>query len=106
MLNQSPPSFGNNTLQHNVNEVTPNDIDNINNEANINDTVDNIINGDIINDNAAVIIGNQNPFENISAIPVVPGPSGCQKRKQQAKILTSPEIIAKKETKDKRQLQN
>ncbi|CAH2010540.1 unnamed protein product [Acanthoscelides obtectus] len=48
----------------------------------------------------------QNPFEAISAVPCIPGTSGCQKRKQHAEVLTSPEVVAakreKKETKEKK----
>ncbi|CAH1962196.1 unnamed protein product [Acanthoscelides obtectus] len=47
----------------------------------------------------------QNPFEAISAVPYIPGPSGYQKRKQHAEVLTSPEVVAakqeKKESKEK-----
>ncbi|XP_031335310.1 uncharacterized protein LOC116182439 isoform X2 [Photinus pyralis] len=50
---------------------------------------------------------NNTSFEAIAPIPVIPGPSRCNKRKQHAELLTSPEIIAekrnKKETKDKKE---
>lgn len=50
----------------------------------------------IINDAAVIFKANNPSFEAIAASPVIPRPSGCQKKKQHAQLLTSPETIAQK----------
>lgn len=83
----------NNNLEQNADGVIPDDADN-NVEDNPNDEVNNIHNNEV-------------SFEAIVPIPAIPGPSGCQKRKQHAQLLTCPETIAekrkKREIKDKKE---
>lgn len=74
-----------------VNDVIPNDADNINN------TTHNPNNGININDDVAVISKNNNlSFGAIAPILVILSPSGCQKSKHYAQLLTTTELIAEK----------
>ncbi|KAB0790264.1 hypothetical protein PPYR_03907 [Photinus pyralis] len=103
-IQQNPDPIPNNeNLEENVNVVIPNDADN--NNIAPNDDPNNGVN--ILDDVAVISKTNNTSFEAIAPIPVIPGPSRCNKRKQHAELLTSPEIIAekrnKKETKDKKE---
>ncbi|CAH1111830.1 unnamed protein product [Psylliodes chrysocephalus] len=91
-IQQNPETIPiNDFLEENV-DVIPNDASIINNIPT--DTPNDGVS--IIDDVAVISKTNNTTFEEIAPIPVMPGSSGCQKRKHHAELLKSPEIIAQK----------